>query len=147
MDEFLYRPMQELDKKGPIYSTKGEKQRIIAENILNLKLKPVPKYIINQNIEGLDKKKIPGSPNPAIFRRYAPLSSMGRTGIIYITNYANISRFIVPGFVFLFWYYNCEGHIRGTYYDKEWNNMERESTYLKLQTFEVHFPEKHTMMA
>ena len=105
------------------------------------------KININMNIEGLEKKKVFGSKNPSTLRLYAPLSMTGRKGVVYLTHYHNIARFGVPMFLALFWYYNCENYFKSTYYKLEWNNMETESTYFKLQTFTCHFSEKHTLMA
>lgn len=147
MNEFLYRPRQELDKIGDIYSSKDEKQRVIAEEIRNLRIKPKQEILLNMNIQGLDKRKVFGGRNPATLRFYAPFITTGRTGVKYIGHYHNIARFVVPGFVVLFYYYTAENYMRAAWYDKEMNNCETETTYVKMQTFSCHFPEKHTLMA
>ena len=57
MNDYPHRNFQNLPKIGPVYSSKDEKQRIIAEEILNNKIKPQLKLKINMNIPGLDKKR------------------------------------------------------------------------------------------
>eukprot|EP00340_Litonotus_pictus_P008279 CAMPEP_0170518190 /NCGR_PEP_ID=MMETSP0209-20121228/3937_1 /TAXON_ID=665100 ORGANISM="Litonotus pictus, Strain P1" /NCGR_SAMPLE_ID=MMETSP0209 /ASSEMBLY_ACC=CAM_ASM_000301 /LENGTH=149 /DNA_ID=CAMNT_0010803655 /DNA_START=38 /DNA_END=487 /DNA_ORIENTATION=+ len=147
MEEFLHRPKQELDKVGPVFSPKNERQRAAAEDIRNLRVPtPAKETMINLNIPGLEKKKFPGRKNPATLRLYAPLTNFGRTGMAFVTHHNNISRFGIPFFICLFYYYQAENYIRGTYYDKELNNCETESVYFKLQTFNIHFPEKNTLM-
>ena len=147
MDEYLYRPKQELDKIGPAYSSKHEKQRLIIQEILDLKIKPQLRINVNPNIVGLEKKKFLGARNPATTRWYSPLTMYGRTGLAYVSHQKNVSRFLVPFFVFFFWYYNCEDRMRTVYYDLETNNNEKEAVYMKMSTFDIYFHEKHSWMA
>jgi len=147
MDEFLFRPKQELDTIGPIYSAKDEVQRKYAEDVRNLRIQITRKLDINHNIEGLEKRKFPGGKNPATLRLWAPLSSIGRKGERYVSHHHNVSRFVVPGFVLLWWYYNAESYIRSTYYSHDLNNCESETAYFKLQTFTTYNTEKSSLMA
>lgn len=146
MEDHLYRPKQELDRIGPVYSTKDEKQRVLAKEILDLKIRPELAIKVNLNIPGLDKKKVYGSKNPATFLFYKPLTMTGKKGTKFIFFTHNINRFFIPFFIVLFYWYNCESYIRGSWYDKEMNNCESESSYFKLQTFNCHFPEKSSLM-
>lgn len=147
MDNFQHRSSQDLEKIGPIYSTKDEKQRIIAQKILDLKIRPVLKIKVNSDIPGLDKKKVLGFRNTSYYRLFSPLSSYGKTGVRYIGHQANVSRFLVPLFVFGFYYYNCANYFLGTYYKLEHNNKEFESVYFKMQNTSTHFGEKFCLMA
>lgn len=147
MQNYLFQAKQELDKVGPVYSNKDEKQRAIVKDILALKIKPELHINVNPNIPGLDKKKVIGSKNPAVLRFWAPMSQVGRSGIRYLNYSYNNTRFHVPVFLVLFYYYALENYSRATYFDKEWNNFETESAYLKLQTFKLHFSEKSSLMA
>ncbi len=147
MNEFLYRPQQELDKIGHVFSSKDEKQRLIAEEIRNLRLKGERNVLINQNIEGLDKKPKFTLRNPASARFFNPFFNKGRNGVVYVYHQNNISRLMVPLFLFASWYYICENYFRGQYYKLELNNNEAETCYFKIQTFSVHMPEKHTLMS
>jgi hypothetical protein len=147
MEDYLYRPKQNLEQIGPVYSTQDEKQRAIVKEILDLKIRPVMQININQNIPGLDKKKVIGMKNPATTRLWAPFAMYGRKGVKYFSHSYNISRFGVPAFTFLFYYYVAESYFRGTYYDKEFNNYENETCYFKMQTFNVHYTDKSSLMA
>jgi hypothetical protein len=147
LDNFTYRQSQNLDKLGPVYSTKDEKQRVISENILNLKIKPTMQVNINRNIPGLDKKKKVGLRNPAYFRLYSPLSHVGKTGIRFMHTQPNIQRFIVPGFVFAFYYYTLSNYTNGTYIKMELHNYEDEFCYPKMSLTHGHFIEKFSLMA
>lgn len=147
MDEFLYRPKQELDKIGPIYSKKDEAQRLFVEDIRNLRQNITERYKFNIDIPGLDKKKTPGFKNPASLRFWAPLSSIGRRGVRYVSHHHNVARFLVPIFVVLFFYYNGEPYSRCTYFSHDCNNYETETAYFKMQTFTGNFAEKSSLMA
>lgn len=147
MDERLHRVSQALDKVGPVYSTKDEKQRILAEEILNLRFKPKVALNVNPNIQGLDKKKVIGFKNPSTIRLFRRASGVSKNGNIHFATYINISRFAVPVFVFAFYFYNCMSFTHATYYKLEKNNYEIEFCYRKLGTTSIHYGEKLTLMA
>ena len=147
-DDFLYRPKQELDKIGPIYSSKDEIQRTLANDIRDLKIKkPNVSVNIPMDIPGLDRKPVFGGRNAATLRMFAPWRTFGRGGGSYITHHYNVSRIVVPAFIFAYYIYDIEHFTRGTWYDKELNNMETETAYIKMQTFTVHYAEHQTLMA
>lgn len=147
MDNRQHRASQNLDKVGPIYSSKDEKQRLIAEEILNLKYKPQILLNVNRNIQGLDKKKEIGGRNPSTLRLFSKTFGISKLGIVTFNTTPNVSRFLVPVFVGLFYYYNISNLTLGTYYKLEKNNYEIEYCYRKLGTTSTHFGEKYSLMA
>lgn len=147
MDNYLHRQYQNLEQIGPVYSSKDEKQRVIAENIRNLKIKSHIEIKINRNIPGLDKKKVIGSRNPATFRLYTPLSFVSRKGVRYLWTQPNIQRFAIPLSVFAVYYYILAQYIHGTYIRNDLYNYETDYCYNKLSLHNGHFIEKFSLMA
>lgn len=147
MDNRQHRASQNLEKVGPIYSSKDEKQRLVAEEILNLKYKPQIFLNVNRNIQGLDKKKEIGGRNPSTLRLFSKTLGISKLGIVTFNTTPNVSRFLVPVFVGLFYYYNIANLTLGTYFKLEKNNYEIEYCYRKLGTTSTHFGEKFSLMA
>ncbi len=147
MDNRQHRTSQNLEKVGPIYSSKDEKQRLISEEILNLKYKPQILLNVNRNIQGLDKKKEIGGRNPSTLRLISKTLGISKLGIVTFNTTPNVSRFLVPVFVGLFYYYNIANLTLGTYFKLEKNNYEIEYCYRKLGTTSTHFGEKFSLMA
>ena len=147
MDNYLHRQRQVLEQVGPVYSTKDEKQRVIAENIKNLKLKTYIEVNVNRNIQGLDKKKVIGSNNPATFRLYTPLSFVSRKGMRWMNTKPNTQRFGIPALVFGYYYYTLAQYIQGTYVRQELNNQEIDYCYNKMSLHNGHFIERYSFMA
>lgn len=147
MDNRQHRSSQNLEIVGPIYSSKDEKQRLISEEILNLKYKPQILLNVNRNIQGLDKKKEIGGRNPSTLRLISKTLGISKLGIVTFNTTPNVSRFLVPVFVGLFYYYNIANLTLGTYFKLEKNNYEIEYCYRKLGTTSTHFGEKFSLMA
>ena len=146
MNEQNYRNFKNLPKIGPVYSTKDEKQRIIADEILNYRIRPELKLKINMNIPGLDKKKSITPFNPETRRIFGRLSSKGREGWIWIWIMPNVARFFAPTICVLFYFY--AGHtLVGQRYWETQNNREWEGAYCKLQTIPAHYFDRNTLMA
>lgn len=147
METFTFDQSQNLKKIGPVYSAKDEKQRVIVEQIQDFKIRPKVVVNINKNIPGLDKKKVIGSRNPATFRFFHPFSHISKRGYNFIMTAPNAQRFMVPGFVFLFYYYVLAQYINGTYIKMELHNEELEYIYPKMGLTAGHFIEKFSLMA
>ena len=147
MNENPHRNIQNLAKIGPVFSTKDEKQRILADEILNLKFKPELKLKLNMNIPGLDRKKQISTRNPSTFRYFAPFSTRGKEGWVYIWTMPNIVRFWTPFISVLLLYYSGVSFTTQVYNNRDVNNYEWETTYVKMQTFPSHYFEKWSLMA
>ena len=146
MNESAHRNLQNLPKIGAVYSTKDEKQRALAEEILNFRVKPELKLKINMNIPGLEKKKQISPLNPSTRRFFNPLSSKGRDGWIFIWTIPNITRFLPPALCFAFLYYSGESLVSANYYERR-NNDEWEGVYCKMQTIHGHYIDRWSLMA
>jgi hypothetical protein len=146
MNEFSYRNSQNLPKIGPVYSTKDEKQRAIAEEILNFRIKPELKLKINMNIPGLNKKVSITPTNPATRRVFNTLSSKGRDGWLYIWTMHNITRFLPPTICLAFLFYCGETLVCASYYERM-NNHEHEAVYAKFQSIHGHYVDRWSLMA
>lgn len=146
MNDQAHRNYQNLPQIGPVYSTKDEKQRAIAEEILNFRIKPEMKLKINMNIPGLDKKKTITPFNPETRRVFGRLSSKGKEGWTYLWIYPNISRFFAPCMCVLFFYYMGHTLVGARFYETE-NNLEWESVYCKMQTIPSYYLDKYSLMA
>lgn len=146
MNDQSYRNFQNLPKIGPVYSTKDEKQRQIAEEILNFRIRPELKLKINMNIPGLDKKKVISPFNPETRRVFSRLSSKGREGWIYIWTMTNIARFVFPSFFAIFYWYGGHTLVLQKYYETR-NNDEWEGVYCKMQTLNFHYIDRLSLMA
>jgi len=146
MNDHAHRNLQNLPKIGPVYSTQDEKQRVIAQEILDFKIRPELKLKLNMNIPGLDKKKTITPFNPETRRVFSRLSSKGKEGWNYIWLYSNISKFFMPSLAVLFLYYAGETLVSARYYETE-NNLEWESVYCKMQTLRPHYMDRWSLMA
>lgn len=147
MNDNPHRSIQNLPKIGPVFSTKDEKQRVISEEILSLKFKPELKLRLNMNIPGLDRKKQISTRNPSTFRFFAPLSTRGKEGWVYLWTMPNITRFWTPFMCVLLLYYSGESFVTQVYGHRDVNNYEWETTYVKMQTFPSHYFERWSLMA
>jgi hypothetical protein len=147
MNELSHRNEQNLTKIGPIYSTKDEKQRIIAEEILNLKIKPQLKLNINMNIPGLTKKKKLSAHNPTTTRWVGHLGGVGRTGWFYVNTMPNAIRLFGPFICCLFYYYAVMPIGFQVHQHRYHLNYEFETCYAKMQTMPQPYIEKTVFMA
>jgi len=147
MNDYPHRNYQNLPKIGPVYSSKDEKQRVIAEEILNHKIVPELKLKINMNIPGLEKKKTISALNPETFRFSRRWSSFGKEGWKYLYTMHNIVRVMPPlGGAALF-FYAVMDRTQQVYYAKEHLNQEYETCYLKMQSYPGHYADKISLMA
>ncbi len=146
MNDQSYRNMQNLPKIGPVFSTQDEKQRIVAEEIMNFKIKPELQLKINMSIPGLDKKNTISPFNPETRRVFSRLSSRGREGWIFIWTMPNIARFFAP-FICVSFYYYCGHTLVGMKYWETQNNREWEGVYCKYQTIPGHYMDRWSLMA
>lgn len=146
MNEQSYRNFQNLPKIGPVYSTKDEKQRAVANEILNFRIRPELKLKINMNIAGLDKKKVISPFNPETRRLFTRLSANGREGWIFVWTMPNIYRFVIPAMCVVFYYFSGYTLVQGRYWETQ-NNNEWESVYCKMQTIPGHALDRATLMA
>lgn len=147
MNENSHRNIQKLPRIGPVYSTKDEKQRLIAEAILQGKIKPQLKLKINMNIEGLDKKKIISARNPETRRLVTRMSAFGKDGWCYLMTSSNVSRFGIPLIVFMYYYYVAMVPIMQNYVEKEHLNYEILTLFPKYQIVAPHYHDKVVYMA
>lgn len=146
MNEQSHRNFQNLPKIGPVYTTKDEKQRQVAEEIMNFRIRPEMKLKINMNIPGLDKKKQITALNPETRRVFGRLSSKGREGWTYIWLYSNSTRFFLPFLMFAWYYYAGHTLITAKHSESE-NNYEWEAAYCKMQTLRTHYMDRWSLMA
>jgi hypothetical protein len=146
MNDQAHRNYQNLPKIGPVYSTQDEKQRFIAEEIINYRIRPEMKIKINMNIPGLQKKKKISAINPETRRIFAKLSSKGKQGWVYIWLYSNVARFITPLMCVLFYYYCGHTLVFARFYEED-NNLEYESVYTKMQSVKPYYTDKFSLMA
>ena len=146
MNDQSYRNFQNLPKVGPVFSSKDEKQRVIAEEILNFRIRPELKLKINMSIPGLEKKKTITPFNPETRRLVTRLSSKGREGWIYIWTMSNIARFFTPCFFVAFYVFGGHTLVLQRFYETE-NNNEWEGVYCKMQTLPSHYMDRISLMA
>lgn len=147
MDSHPHRDIQKLPRIGPVFSTKDEKQRLIAQAIMEGKVKPELKLKVNMNIPGLEKKKIISPKNPEIFRLAARMSAFGRDGWCYFMTSSNVSRFGMPFMVFLYYYYIGMTPLMQSWQEKELLNYEFLTIYPKYQIVAPHYHDKVCYMA
>jgi hypothetical protein len=146
MNEQAHRNYQNLPKIGAVYSTKDEKQRALAEEILNFRVKPEMKLKINMNIPGLEKKKTISPLNPSTRRWFNPLSVKGKQGWLFVWTMPNVTRFLPPALCVAFLFYCGETLVAADYYKKK-NNDEWEGVYCKMQTIPGHYIDRWSLMA
>jgi hypothetical protein len=147
MNELSHRNEQGLKKIGPIYSTKDEKQRIIAEEILNLRLKPELKLKINMNIQGLVRKKKLTPMNPTTTKWIFHMSGKGREGWLYLNTMPNMLRFWAPFCMVLYWFYAVMPVGFQVHQARHQLNYEYETCYFKMQSNPQPYIEKLVFMA
>ena len=147
MNDNPHRSIQNLPKVGPIYSTIDEKQRLIAEEIIEQRIKPELKLKLNLNILGLDRKRKITSLNPETRRFTARLSHFGKEGWTYIFIMPNSIKFFYPLMGAMAVFYVYQNHMTQVYNANEAMNYEFETCYMKMQTFPGHYADKITYMA
>ena len=147
MNELSHRNDQSLSKIGPVFSHKDEKQRIISEEILNLRLKPQLKLNINMNIQGLRKKKSISAYNPPTTKWIFHVLGIGREGWSYYNTMPNSLRFWAPIVMMMFDYYAAMPVGLQVHQQKNELNHEFETAYFKFQTISQPYIEKFTFMA
>jgi hypothetical protein len=147
MDSHPHRSLQQLPKIGPVYSEKDEKQRIVAQEILDFKLRPEMRLKINMNIPGLDKKKTITNANPETMRLTGRLSSKGRAGWLYVNLMTNHFRFAPLALYIMFYYFQGYRLSNAKFYEQYDNNGEWEGIYPKMQTFPGHYVDVWSFMA
>jgi hypothetical protein len=147
MNELSHRNEQGLRKIGAIYSEKDEKQRIIAEEILNLKLKPQLKIGINMNIPGLTKKKTISPHNPTTRKAIFHMAGYGRAGWVYVNTMPNAIRFWAPFLMVLYYYYAVMPIGFQVHQHRHELNYEYETVYFKYQSIPAPYIEKVVFMA
>lgn len=147
MNNYSYRDIQNLPRIGPVFSTQDEKQRLIADGIIEGKIKPELKLKINMNIRGLEKKKFISPKNPETFRLAARMSAFGKDGWCYFMTSSNVARFGMPLMVFGFYYYVGMTPIMQNYQEKELLNWEFLTINPKFQIVAPHYHDKVCYMA
>jgi hypothetical protein len=147
MNELSHRNEQSLSQIGPIFSTKDEKQRLIAEEILNLRIKPQLKLNINMNIQGLTKKKKLSAYNPSTTRWINHMGGIGRTGWLYVNTIPNATRFFMPFIACMFYYYGVMPIGFQVHQRRHELDYEYETCYAKMQTLPAPYIEKVVFMA
>lgn len=147
MNDNPHRNIQNLPRIGPVYSTKDEKQRLIAEEILAGRIKPELKLKINLNIPGLVKKKALTTRNAETFRLAARIGAYGKDGWFYIMTSSNVSRFLMPAMTFIFYFYVGSTPLMQNYQEKELLNYEFLTIYPKYQIVAPHYCDKVCYMA
>lgn len=147
MNDSPHRNLQNLPKIGSVFSDKDEKQRQIAEEIMQYRIRPEMKMKINMNIKGLDKKTQITPVNPETMRWFGRISSKGRVGWVYANLMTNHFRFIPIAFYATFYYYQGYRLVSANYYDQYENNNEWEAIYMKMQTFPGHYCDIWSFMA
>jgi hypothetical protein len=147
MNENPHRNIQNLPRIGPVFSSRDEKQRVIAEEILEGRIKPELKLKINMNILGLEKKKIISARNPETFRLAARMGAQGKDGWYYVMTSANASRFLLPAMTFIFYYFVASTPIMQNWQEREMLNYEYLTVYPKFQIVAPHYTDKTCFMA
>lgn len=147
MNESPHRNYQKLAKIGPVFSDKDEKQRVIAEEVLNYRLRPEFKLKINLGIPGLERKKTITSVNPTTRRLVSQVASKGKEGWLYLWIMPNCWRFAVPFFVVAFFYYAGENLVSIVHHEKENMNGEFITVYPKFQTISNYNIDRWSLMA
>lgn len=147
MNENPHRNIQNLPQIGPIYSSKDEKQRLIAEEILAGRIKPELKLKINMNIPGLEKKRTITPRNVESYRLVGKLGGIGKDGWYYVMTHANAARFILPGMGFLFYYFVQSTPVTSAYQEKVLLNYEYLTVYPKFQIVAPSYMDKTCYMA
>ena len=147
MNDNPHRSIQKLPQIGPVFSSKDEKQRLIAEEILAGRIKPELKLKINMNIPGLEKKRRIMTRNVESYRLVGKLGGFGKDGWYYIMTHANAARFILPGMGFLFYYFVECTPLMQAYQEKEYLNYEYMTVYPKFQIVANTYCDKTCYMA
>ncbi len=147
MNDNPHRNVQNLPRIGPVYSSKDEKQRLIAEEILAGRIKPELKLKINMNIPGLEKKKFISARNPETFRLATRLGAYGKDGWYYVMTASNASRFLLPAMTVLFYYFVGSTPLMQNWQEKELLNYEFMTVYPKFQIVSPHYTDKTCYMA
>ena len=122
---------QGLAKIGAHYSTKDEKQLQMVQMIKRYEVKPELVCHINQNIQGLRKKRIAFSKKPTSHNWWNSFSTLERNGQMNVGLSRNWVRLFFPFMPMFLFFYIAQPIIHGNIYCKHYNNFQWESIYLK----------------
>jgi len=147
MNDTPHRNLQNLPKIGPVFSTIDERQRILAEEILEQRIKPELKLKINLDIPGLERKKELTFRNVTTYRFTQKLSHYGKEGWKYIWIMPNCIKFFMPICGFMGYFYIYMRNMYQVYNGNETFNYEYETCYLKMQTQSTYYTDTITYMA
>ena len=143
MSEGLQDDIQQgLRKIGATYSSTDEKQQQMVQMIKRYEVKPQLSCRINQDIQGLRKKRIPFGAKPNNRRLWQTWASFERNGMINIglsRNWARVMYPVVPAF---FFFYICQPIVHGTIYIQQYDNYQWESLYYKFTMNRVLFTDQ-----
>lgn len=125
---------QGLQKIGHEHSNLDEKQQQMVQMIKRMEVHAQINCHVNQNIEGLRKKRVPFSAKPSTLRWWDPFHSFERNGLINFWLAKNWIRLVFPIVPAFFFMYICQPILHGTVYIKHYNNFQWESLYFKFGT-------------
>jgi hypothetical protein len=147
MNDTPHRNLQNLPKIGPVFSTIDEKQRLLSEQILDLRIKPELKLKINLAIPGLDRKKDITMKNVSTYRFTQKLSHYGKEGWKNVWIMPNSIKFLIPFCGGMFYYFVMMNRMYQVYNANETLNYEYETCYVKMQTQTTYYTDVITYMA
>ena len=101
---------------------------------MRFEVKPQMICSVNQNIEGLRKKRVPFSNKPSTWRLWEPIHFFERNGAINFWLAKNWIRFAFPMIPAFFFMYIAQPILHGTVYVKHYNNYQWEAIYFKFST-------------
>lgn len=147
MNDTPHRNLQNLPKIGPIFSAIDEKQRLLSEQILDLRIKPELKLKINMAVPGLDRKKNLTMKNVTTYRFTHPLSHYGKGGWKSVWIMPNSYKFFLPFCGGMAYYFGFMSKMYQVYNANEALNYEYETCYMKMQTQTTYYTDVVTYMA
>ena len=94
-------------------------------------VKPQLQCHVNQNIQGLRKKRVAFGAKPSTHRWYHPFATLERNGQINLMITRNFVRFVFPMVPMFFFFYLGQPVIHGNIYIKHYNNFQWDALYFK----------------
>ena len=122
---------QGLQKIGAHYSSIDEKQQQMVQMIKRHEIKPQVECHINQDIQGLRKKRIAFGKKPSSFRWWNSWVGFERNGQINVGISRNYTRIMFPAVPMFFFVYICQPLIHNNIYEKHYNNYQWDAMYFK----------------
>merc|ERR1712226_958773 len=122
---------QNLKKIGPTYSSTGEKQAQVVEQIKRFEVEAKLKCDLNMDIKGLRRKKYAFQAKPnnrALWQSWGPFERNGFLNVGLSRNWPRLMFPMMPMFLFV---YSLQPALHGTTYNQAYNNYQWETVYHK----------------